>query len=58
MDAFAVELPEGEVGTPVTLIGDGLLAEEHARVLGTISYEVVCGLAADPRRTVRRLVGG
>ena len=32
MDSFAVELDGPlEPGTPVTLIGDGLLAEEHAR---------------------------
>ena len=33
MDAFAVELDrELPVGTPVTLLGDGVLAEAHARV--------------------------
>ena len=41
MDSFAVELPGKLVpGTPVTLIGDGVLAEEHARVAGTINYEL------------------
>ena len=35
MDAFAVELDrELPVGTPVVLIGRGVLAEEHARVAG------------------------
>lgn len=58
MDAFAVELPEGEAGDPVTLIGDGLLAEEHARRLRTINYEVTCGIRADPRRSTRTLVDG
>ena len=58
MDAFAVELPEGEAGDPVTLIGDGMLAEEHARRLGTINYEITCGIRADPRRATRRLVDG
>jgi alanine racemase len=58
MDAFAVELPEGEVGDPVTLIGDGLLAEEHARRLGTINYEITCGIRADPRRATRKLLDG
>ena len=44
MDSFAVELPgRAEPGTPVTLIGDGLLAEEHARHAGTITYELVDG---------------
>ena len=38
MDAFAVELPaELPVGSPVTLLGDGMLAEEHARVADTIA---------------------
>jgi alanine racemase len=56
MDSFAVELP-GPVdpGTPVTLIGDGLLAEEHAARLGTITYELACGIESGPERA-RRLV--
>lgn len=58
MDAFAVELPEGEAGDPVTLIGDGLLAEEHAYRLGTINYEVTCGIRSDPRRVIRSVVDG
>ena len=28
----------------MTLIGHGVLAEEHARVAGTITYELVCGI--------------
>jgi alanine racemase len=56
MDSFAVELEhEVEVGTPVALIGDEVLAEEHARVAGTINYELVCGVNADPTRA-RRVV--
>jgi alanine racemase len=57
MDAFAVEL-EGEepVGAPVTILGHGVLAESHARVAGTINYELVCGLNADPRRARRVVV--
>ena len=58
MDSLAVELADEPVGTPVTLIGDGILAEEHARVLGTINYEITCGIARDPRRAVRRVVDG
>jgi alanine racemase len=34
------------VGDDVTLIGDGILAEEIARRLGTINYEITCGLTA------------
>jgi alanine racemase len=56
MDAFAVELEREEpVGAPVTILGDGILAEGHARVAGTINYELVCGINADPRRA-RRVV--
>jgi alanine racemase len=58
MDAFAVELEGDEVGAPVTLIGDGLSAEEHARSLGTINYEVTCGIRATPERADRRVVDG
>lgn len=59
MDSFAVELgDEEEEGAPVTLVGDGLFVEEHARVLGTINYEVTCGIVADPRRAVRTVVDG
>ena len=56
MDAFAVEL-DGEVdpGTPVTIVGDGVALEEHARVAGTITYELACGIDSSPERS-RRLV--
>ena len=37
-------------GTPVTLIGDGVLAESHAAVAGTIDYEIVSGIDSDPAR--------
>src|SRR5437773_1221796 len=50
--------PFGEepVGAPVTILGPGVLAEEHARVAGTINYELVCGIGADPRRARRVVV--
>ena len=50
MDSFAVELEEERAGTPVTLIGDGVLAEEHAARLGTINYEITASINRDPRR--------
>jgi alanine racemase len=57
MDAFAVELDgEEPVGAPVTILGRGVLAEAHARVAGTINYELVCGINADPRRARRVVV--
>ncbi len=59
MDSFAVrlsrELPEG---APVVLLGHGVLAESHARVAGTINYEVVCGVESDPLRARRTVVDG
>jgi alanine racemase len=59
MDAFAVELEHEEpVGAPVTILGDGVLAEDHARVAGTINYELVCGINSDPRRSRRTVVDG
>ncbi len=59
MDATAVELPgELAVGTPVTIVGDGLLLEEHARVAGTINYELACAIGgvARPERAGRRVL--
>jgi alanine racemase len=59
MDAFAVELESEEpVGAPVTILGHGMLAEDHARVAGTINYELVCGLNRDARRARRIVVDG
>jgi alanine racemase len=59
MDALAVELG-GEVaaGTPVTLVGDGVLIEEHARVAGTIGYEIATGLRTGHERAVRLVRDG
>jgi len=58
MDAFAVELDrELPVGTPVTIIGDGVLAERHAEVADTINYELVCGICSDPTRAKRVVTG-
>jgi alanine racemase len=54
MDSFAVVLPRDlPAGTPVTLIGDGVRAEAHAKVAGTINYELVTGINSDPRRATR-----
>jgi len=59
MDSFAVELDrELPVGTPVVLLGHGVLAEEHARVAGTINYEIVCGVNSDPTRARRTVLDG
>jgi len=56
MDALSVELDrELPDGTPVVLLGRGVLAEEHARVADTITHELVTGINSDPRRA-RRVV--
>ena len=58
MDSFAVELGrELPAGAPVTLIGNGVRAEAHGKVAGTINYELVTGINSDPRRAQRQVVG-
>jgi alanine racemase len=58
MDALAVELPEPlPIGTPVSLIGDGVLAEEHAAVADTINYEIVSQIDTRPGRARRTVAG-
>ena len=57
MDSFAVELDrELPPGTPVVLIGHGMLAEAHARVAGTINYELTCGIESGPLRARRTVI--
>jgi alanine racemase len=36
-----------ELGSVATVLGDGITAEDHARIAGTIPYEIVCGVRAD-----------
>ena len=48
MDMLCVDIsdiPEAYVGTPVTLWGEGLPCDEVALSAGTVSYELLCGLA-------------
>ena len=54
MDALAVELDRAlPVGSPVTLVGDGVRIEEHARVAETIAYEIATGLNTRSKRARR-----
>ena len=56
MDMICVDLtglPQAGVGTPVTLWGEGLSADEVAAAAGTLSYELLCALA--PRVPVAEL---
>ena len=58
MDSLAVALEEPvEPGTPVTLVGDGLLIEEHAAAGGTIAYELACGIESSAARAERVVLG-
>ena len=57
MDAFAVELDrELPVGTPVVLVGHGVLAEDHARVAETVPHDFISGINSDPTRARRVVV--
>jgi alanine racemase len=49
MDMLTVDLdpvPGAAVGSPVTLWGEGLSCDEVAAAAGTLSYELLCALAA------------
>jgi alanine racemase len=37
------------VGDEVVLLGDSVTAEDHARLAGTMAYEIVCGVRSQPR---------
>jgi alanine racemase len=59
MDAFAVELDrELPVGTPVILVGPRVPLESHAKVAGTITYELACGIGSSPLRSRRTVLHG
>jgi len=57
MDALAIALPDTAAeGDSVTLVGNGVLLEEHARVSGTIAYEVACGIVPRATRSEREVI--
>jgi len=57
MDAIAIALPAAaQAGDRVTLVGEGVLIEEHARVSGTIPYEIACGIVSRATRSEREVV--
>jgi alanine racemase len=43
------EIPDVAVGDEVVVLGDGVTADDHARLAHTISYEIVCGVRASSR---------
>jgi alanine racemase len=56
MDAIAVELGrEVPQEAAVTIVGEGITIEQHARVAGTIGYEIATGIATSAGRA-RRVV--
>jgi alanine racemase len=50
MDLTTIEAADLRVGDAVTLLGPGNDAQEIARVAGTISYSVLCGISARVKR--------
>ena len=50
MDLTTIEAGDLRVGDAVTLLGAGNDAQEIARVAGTISYSVLCGISARVKR--------
>ena len=57
MDAVSVLLPAAAgLGDMVTLVGDGVLIEDHARASGTIPYEIACGIVSRATRSEREAV--
>jgi len=58
MDALAVRLAAPvETGASVTLVGDGITLEAHARIAETIGYELACGIRTSGERSTREVVG-
>lgn len=57
MDAIAIVLPAAaETGDRVTLVGEGVILEEHAQVSATIPYEIACGIVSRATRSERVIV--
>jgi alanine racemase len=49
------ELPDVTAGEPVTVLGDGIDADYHARLAGTIPWEILCSIG---RRVPRVYIRG
>jgi alanine racemase len=43
------EIPGVAVGDEAIVLGDGVTADDHARLANTIAYEIVCGVRAESR---------
>jgi alanine racemase len=42
------EIPGVAIGDEVIVLGNGITADDHARLAQTISYEITCGVRATP----------
>jgi alanine racemase len=42
-------LATANIGDEVILLGEGITADDHARIARTIPYEILCGMRAKPR---------
>jgi alanine racemase len=51
------EIPGVAVGDEAVLLGDGVTADDHARLAHTIAYEIVCGMRAELRLVAAAGVG-
>lgn len=51
-------IPSAQECVEVTLLGDGVTAEDHARWCGTIPYEILCGVRAPARLAVDQFEPG
>jgi alanine racemase len=49
--ADVTQIAEAVEGVEVTLLGEGVTADDHAGWCGTIPYEILCGIHA-----VKRLI--
>ncbi len=45
------DIPNAAPGDEVTMLGEGITADDHACLAGTIAYEILCDLRAQPRLT-------
>ncbi|MEO8736984.1 MAG: alanine racemase [Edaphobacter sp.] len=43
------DIPGVTVGDEAVLLGDGITADDHARLAHTIAYDIVCGMRAESR---------
>jgi alanine racemase len=43
------EIPGIAIGDEAIVLGEGITAEDHAQLAGTISYEILCGIKAQRR---------